>query len=89
VVWTRCSVRDFFTQINWADQTPEVQALQISTFQGEQPELSLQLSVSQFFKVFPWGGKVVAAPIAIEEVFLPEVPEESSDFTIDDFSDLF
>jgi hypothetical protein len=86
--WLQITVGKFFTQINWTDQTPEVQALQLTTLQGDHPELSLQLTVSQFFRAIPWDGKAAAAP-AHPEVSPMAVPSTDPDLTIEDFADLF
>ena len=88
--WLEVTVRDFFTQVNWADQPPEIQAIQITTLEGTAPEMSLQLTVSQFFQSIPWDGKTVAAPAVAEELMGDASPPPSGDaFSVDDFADFF
>ncbi|KKI99318.1 hypothetical protein PROH_16545 [Prochlorothrix hollandica PCC 9006 = CALU 1027] len=86
--WITLTVRDFFTRVNWTDQPPEVQSIQISTLQGDQPTLSLQLTVSQFFSSIPWDGRAVAAPLESQTV-IDTSSNQSSAFTVDDFAGLF
>ncbi|MEB3273392.1 MAG: hypothetical protein ACO4AI_06945 [Prochlorothrix sp.] len=86
--WRQMNVRDFFTRVNWTDQPPEVQAIQLSTRQGDRPGASLQLTVSQFFSSIPWDGREAAAPIAAQEI-MGSAPKQDSGFTIDDFAGLF
>lgn len=88
--WLEWTVREFFTQINWSDQTPEIQAIQLTTLDGTAPEISLQLTVSQFFKAIPWDGKAVAAPLAVDLLMGEQSPPSgSSEFSVDDFADFF
>lgn len=87
--WLQLSVRDFFTHVNWTDQPPEVQAIQISALQGDQPGASLQLTVSQFFSAIPWDGRAVAAPLAAQTVGNAPKAQEAPGFTVDDFAGLF
>lgn len=87
--WLKLSVRDFFTRVNWTDQSPEIQAIQISTFQGDQPTASLQLTVSQFFSSIPWDGREVAAPIEAQSVVATTPKQGGNEFTVDDFAGLF
>jgi hypothetical protein len=88
--WQLSTVRDFFTRVNWTDQPPEVQAIQLTSLQGDQPALSLQLTVSQFFSGVPWDGRAVAAPIGVQAAGndIP-APSQEMGFTIDDFAGLF
>lgn len=85
--WLEQTVREFFTQVNWSDHTPEIQAIQLTTLEGSAPEISLQLTVSQFFNAIPWDGKAVAAPLAVDIVISP--PSGSMEFSVDDFADFF
>ena len=85
--WLEQTVREFFTQVNWSDHTPEIQAIQLTTLEGSSPEISLQLTVSQFFNAIPWDGKAVAAPLAVDLVISP--PSGSMEFSVDDFADFF
>lgn len=88
--WLNATVWEFFTQVNWADQPPEVQAIQITALDGTAPEISLQLTVSQFFNAIPWDGKAVAAPLALDFVTNEASPPSgSSEFSVDDFADFF
>ena len=87
--WLEWTVREFFTQVNWADQPPEVQAIHISTLEGETPELSLQLSVGQFFSSIPWDGKAVAAPVTETPVMESAPASDSGEIDVDAFADFF
>lgn len=86
--WLSMTLREFFTQINWADQPPEIQAIQLTALQGDRPELSLQLTVNQFFAAIPWDGKTAAAPLDYQDLSSPAVSGEP-EFTVDDFAGLF
>jgi hypothetical protein len=88
--WLQWTVKEFFTHVNWSDQPPEIQAIQITTLEGGTPELSLQLTVSQFFSSIPWDGKVAAAPVAAEVLVSDDAPPSGkSDMSVDDFADFF
>ena len=89
--WLTWTVKEFFTHVNWADQPPEVQAIQITTLEGRAPEISLQLTVSQFFAAIPWDGKAVAAPVATEGLMTPPEAAVSPaiEINVDDFADFF
>jgi hypothetical protein len=82
--WMRQTVRQFFGDFNWNDNSPEVEKLRQSTLNGQQP-LSLTLSVQQFFGAIDWEGGSIAPPIANEQP--PVNPADA--FTLEDFSDLF
>jgi len=88
--WLQWTVKEFFTHVNWSDQPPEIQAIQITTLEGGTPELSLQLTVSQFFNAIPWDGKVAAAPVAAEVLVAEDAPPAvKPDLNVDDFADFF
>lgn len=82
------TVQQFFQQINWDDQPPEIQILQQPTIAGKDQPLSLLLTVNQFFSAIPWDGDPGAmSPSPIAE---PLSRDETADsFTLDDFSGLF
>jgi hypothetical protein len=88
--WLQWTVKEFFTHVNWSDQPPEIQSIQISTLEGGTPELSLQLTVSQFFSAIPWDGKIAAAPVAAEVLVAEDAPPSGkADLNVDDFADFF
>ncbi|MFZ9737071.1 MAG: hypothetical protein ACO3EZ_03580 [Prochlorotrichaceae cyanobacterium] len=88
--WLQATVKEFFSQVNWSDQPPEIQAIQMTTLEGSTPELSLQLTVSQFFNAIPWDGKVVAAPATAEVPISDDAPPSGSgEISVDDFADFF
>jgi hypothetical protein len=82
--WMRQTVRQFFGDFNWNDNSPEVEELRHSTSNGQQ-SLSLTLSVQQFFGAIDWEGGSIASPVADEQ---PSVNPADA-FTLEDFSDLF
>lgn len=94
--WLRSSVEKFFSTINWDDRPLEVKARaasadptseQTNASNGSTP-LSLTMSVSQFFELFPWEGqRVIAAPLPVEAPIVDEV--SADEITLDDFSELF
>lgn len=91
--WLALSVREFFTAVNWENKPPEIQQLSqelvISATQGTISPLSLNLTVSQFFGAIPWDGSTIASlPNQTDGSFLATTAD-SSDFTLEGFSDLF
>jgi len=94
--WQRLSVRDFFSQINWEHDPEPVQQFKQASKQtgldttGNTENLSLTLSVSQFFGSIDWEGQGAIAPSAPR----PPEPEMASteaenEVTLEDFSSLF
>lgn len=94
--WSRVSVRDFFSQVNWEHDPEPIQEFKQASKQasvegqGRSESLSLTLTVSQFFTCIDWEGQGAIAPSAP----LPLEPESTStqaedDVTLDDFSSLF
>lgn len=84
-LWLQTSVKQFFTQFNWDNQSPALQE-QLAAQNGP---LDMTLSVSKFFGAIAWEGTPhIAAPTPIQELF-PEEPESNANLTLDDFSSLF
>ncbi|MBD2460985.1 hypothetical protein H6G89_08005 [Oscillatoria sp. FACHB-1407] len=85
--WLTMTAREFFSGINWENNPPEVQELKLTAAQEDgAPANLLLLSVSQFFAAVNWDGMAIAPTPA------PSTPEPSgkaTDFTLEDFSDLF
>jgi hypothetical protein len=89
--WMRQSVQRFFSDFNWENSSPEVQAWMQTTATGQQP-LSLTLKVQQFFEAVNWDGSTIGSVGQIQvsqsaPVPIPPAPLET--FTLDDFSDFF
>lgn len=85
--WMRQTVQQFFGEINWENNSPEIQKLMQSTINSDQP-LSLTLQVGQFFAAMNWEGSSIAAmPHPEAPASSPVTPADA--FTLDDFSDLF
>ncbi|MDB9517940.1 hypothetical protein PN466_13380 [Roseofilum reptotaenium CS-1145] len=94
--WSRVSVRDFFSQINW-EQDPEPiqqfkQASKQASLEGKESSkhLSLTLTVSQFFTCIDWEGQGAIAPsdplpLDVESTSI----QDEDDVTLEDFSSLF
>lgn len=93
-LWLRSTVEEFFSAINWDDR-PIEPAPSVSKVDSEpaassaaHTPLSMTMSVSQFFTLFPWDGqRAIAAPLSVT-MPLPNTTE-GADITLDDFSDLF
>lgn len=85
--WLEKSTRHFFSEINWDNQSQEVQQLRQAWVQDNAEPLSLTLSVHQFFAAIPWDG------VAVFQLEPPSEPlfaaPESNSLTLEDFSDLF
>ncbi len=94
--WLQQSVREFFTNINWENrvivQPASAPTLESLDDLGVAPvgiQLNLAMRVNEYFAAIPWDGiPMIAAPppVAAEAV---AVEQESTGFTLDDFSDLF
>jgi hypothetical protein len=85
--WLTMTAREFFSGVNWDNNPPEIQELKLSTSQEEGTPLNLMLlTVSQFFTAVNWDGMAIA-PTPTPSV--PTKPEKPTDFTLEDFSDLF
>lgn len=82
--WLQSSVQDFFSAVNWDNHPPETQTSTQPLPSYAEP-LSLEMSVVRFFASFNWDGATIAAPTAPE----PTTPTRKTEFTLDDFSDLF
>lgn len=83
--WLQATVQDFFSKINWDDHPPEVRPSTLSLTDDSPPPFSLEMSVGRFFAAINWEGNAIAAPAPIEQ---PKVTHKT-EFTLDEFSDLF
>ncbi|WP_088891901.1 hypothetical protein [Leptolyngbya ohadii] len=92
LAWKQQSVHQFFSQVNWEDQPPEVQKFQQASEDGLIG--SLLLTVNQFFSTVNWEG-VPAQPqehLPLGNLNLNNPLNSASKadlFTLDEFSDLF
>jgi len=83
--WLQSSVHDFFAAVNWDDHPPEVHPFPPSAENASPEPLSMEMSVGRFFATFNWDGNAIAAATPIEQ---PKTTRKT-EFTLDDFSDLF
>ncbi len=88
--WLYASVHDFFSGFNWDDR-PAVVSVADRPSAGVASEavpLSLAMSVGGFWAAFNWDGTaaIAAAPVPAQP---QPTPPKASEFTLDEFSDLF
>lgn len=86
--WLTASVQQFFSQVNWDDNPPELQELKQTAVQGISQDLNLTLTVHQFFAAVNWDGAAIASVPESQEVVESAVAK-ANEFTLDDFSNLF
>jgi hypothetical protein len=89
--WSRLSVHDFFSQINWEHDPEPIQKVKQASLEGRSEKLSLTLSVSQFFTCIDWEGHgaiAPSAPLPLEESESPST-QAQDEVTLEDFSSLF
>jgi hypothetical protein len=80
VDYRRLSVQDFFASIAWAGiATGGIASV------GNEQALSYQMAVGKFFNCFAWQGK---PNVGVVPTFQP-IQAPSSDFNLNDLSDLF
>lgn len=84
--WLGTSVHTFFAGFNWDDHPPEIHQITQAVAQGNHEPLSLTMSVGRFFAAINWDGTEAIAAVPASEP--PSLPKPS-DFTLDEFSDLF
>lgn len=87
--WLQLTARQFFSGINWDDQTHEVQELNLSVSSENPGSLSLLLKVNQFFSAINWDGGVASPSPSPTTSSEPEQTDWARSFTLDNFSDLF
>lgn len=83
--WLQASVQAFFSDINWDDHPPELRAPIASLTADSPATLTLDMSVGRFFAAINWDGNAIAAPTVVAAA--KAAPK--TEFTLDDFSDLF
>lgn len=87
--WLKQSVQQFLQGVNWDNQPPDIQTLRLAAAQPNQ-QLSLLLSVNQFFGAFGWEGSAgLGAGLPQGLASLPDADTAADAFTLDDFSGLF
>ncbi|MDX2232304.1 MAG: hypothetical protein NW220_21905 [Leptolyngbyaceae cyanobacterium bins.349] len=83
--WLQSSVQELFSGFNWDGHTPEIYAATQSSPDLAEDPFSPEMSVGRFFASIHWEGGAIAAPSPIES----GPPPSKTEFTLDDFSDLF
>ena len=83
--WSSLSVSEFFSAIDWDDNTAPVHVQAIAS--GERT-LNPGINVDQFFNAIPWDGEQVIAPPPPAAPPVLESPKPS-DLSLNDFSQLF
>lgn len=89
--WLQISTRKFFSSINWDDNPPEIQEIKQQVADSPPTvEAGPDLTVAQFFATVNWDDEAVVPSSSTGDTFLSELLEEPlSNFTLDNFSDLF
>ncbi len=99
--WLSVPVQNFFKTCNWENQSKAVQEVQNASFSQEPIELTLALSVNQFFAAVNWDGVSLVpqtpdgvdsfgdSASAIEDLEAAFAMTNDDGFTLSSFSDLF
>lgn len=88
--WLYASVHEFFSGFNWDDRPPVALEAESSApgAQAAGEILSLTMSVGRFWAGFNWDGAIAIAA-APEPTHPQPAQPKPSEFTLDEFSDLF